>query len=179
MGTVRSNRVPNSRFPSDKEMKRLGRGTSIEKNCSIDGVQLHMVKWQDNRSVNLLSSFVGKHPETLVTRYDRKSKCNVEVPCPKIVKTYNMSMGGVDKIDSLLALYRTVIRSRKYYLRIYFHVMDLCCTVAWLTYRRDAENCGLGKRDVMSLYDFKSELAQSLCWTNKPRKRGDKGECTP
>ena len=55
---------------------------------------------------------MGAYPETPITRYDRKLKKEVEVLCPSVVVLYNKSMGGVDKMDALLSLNRTCIRSK-------------------------------------------------------------------
>ncbi|RXM98290.1 hypothetical protein EOD39_13311 [Acipenser ruthenus] len=50
---------------------------------------------------------------------------------------YDKSMGGTDLMDSLIALYHTKIRSKKWYLRIFFHFMDMLCVNSQLLYRRD------------------------------------------
>lgn len=65
---------------------------------------LKAVKWFDNRPVTLLSTFTGANPITQVQRWDKKQKEAVQVPCPNIVTVYNKSMGGVDLMDSLIAL---------------------------------------------------------------------------
>ena len=52
-----------------------------------------------------------------VDRRDRKEKELVVVPRPKSVEVYNRFMGGVDKADMFLSLYRTKLRTRKWYIR--------------------------------------------------------------
>jgi len=43
LGTVRINRVPNSKMPTEKELKSQGRGSVVEKVAMIDGVQLGLL----------------------------------------------------------------------------------------------------------------------------------------
>ncbi|XP_065323767.1 piggyBac transposable element-derived protein 3-like [Gordionus sp. m RMFG-2023] len=72
--TVRGNRLPNINFPTDKELKKKGRGFFVSKKTIINGVELNSVKWHDNRAVTLLSTFVGAHPLIDCERYDRKKR---------------------------------------------------------------------------------------------------------
>ncbi|KAM4567260.1 piggyBac transposable element-derived protein 3-like [Odontesthes bonariensis] len=169
VGTVRANRLPGINFATDNELKRRGRGAFEERETLVNGVSLRAVKWFDNRPVTLLSSFASASPTTAVERWDKKNKTTVEVKCPSIVTTYNKGMGGVDLLDSLIALYRTKIRSRKWYHRLVFHMLDLTVVEAWLLYRRDCRDCGVLLRDVLSLAEFKAEVASCLCMEGKGR----------
>ena len=45
-------------------------------------------------------------------------------------------MGGVDKADILLSLYRTRFRSRKLYNRLAFHMFSQAAVNSWLLYRQ-------------------------------------------
>jgi hypothetical protein len=47
------------------------------------------------------------------------------VPRPASVELYNKFMGGVDKADMFLSLYRTKLRTKKWYHRIAFHLLSL------------------------------------------------------
>lgn len=78
------------------------------------------VRWFDNRKVDMISSFVGVKPFTRVNRYDRKEKKVVGVDCPAVICSYTKNMGGVDLLDSLTALYKAKIKSRHWYLYIFF-----------------------------------------------------------
>ena len=48
VGTFRANRLRNCIIPSDKDMKKEGRGTIAIKTCKYDGVELRAIKWFDN-----------------------------------------------------------------------------------------------------------------------------------
>lgn len=79
----------------------------------------------------------------------------VDVKRPAVINAYNRSMGGVNKVDFLISLYRTTIRSRKWTLRMTFHFMNLAVVNAWLEYRRDADKQSLPKQ--LDLLDFTLE----------------------
>lgn len=174
IGTVRCNRLPGVSLKSDAEMKRTGRGSFQQKMAMVGETTLHVVKWYDNRSVTILSDYTGAHPVTEVERWDRKKKMLLKVPRPAVVKIYNKNMGGVDLLDSLIALYRTKIRSKKWYHRLVFHFLDLIVVTAWLLYRRDCEGNGMTKKEQMRLYTFKSYIAEGLCRSGKSlvRRKG-------
>lgn len=113
----------------DAELKGAG-----QKMPMVGETTLHAVKWYDNRSVTLLSDYTGAHPVTEADRWDRKQKMITKVPCPAVVKEYNKNMGGVDLLDSLLALYRNKIRSKKWYHRLVFHFLGVIIVTTWLLY---------------------------------------------
>ncbi|MGH0121656.1 UNVERIFIED_CONTAM: hypothetical protein FKN15_064325 [Acipenser sinensis] len=77
---------------------------------SRDG-KLVLVKWFDNCSVLLASNVVGVGEEDEVERWDKKEKRYMKIKRPQIVKNYNEAMGGVDKLDQLISLYNTEIKS--------------------------------------------------------------------
>lgn len=167
LGTVRRNRLAGCTLPSEKDLKSQGRGSFSEKTCTVDGIQLSAVAWFDNKIVHLLSSFVGAQPESEVKRYFVSEKKHKMVTCPRIVKVYNVHMGGVDLLDSILGYYRIKIRSKKWYHRIFFHLIDMITVNAWLLWRRNT-----GKE--MQLKYFKAQVADCLCKEGNCiiRKRG-------
>ncbi|CAK9814101.1 PiggyBac transposable element-derived protein 3 [Anthophora plagiata] len=134
VATVRSNRLKDCEFSSDKVMKTKGRGSYELLSTSIDRVTINAVKWYDNKAVHLMSTFCEIEPIDIVKRWDKKMKKVIDVQRPNVVKMYNQHMGGVDVVDSLIALYRIKIRSRKWYHRIMFHLLDLTVVNAWLLY---------------------------------------------
>ena len=163
LGTVRLNRLKNCSLLSDKELKRKGRGAHDEKECVVENTTFRVIKWLDSKCVTFLTSFDSAQPLTSVKRFDRAAKRNVDVPCPKVVHTYNRFMGGVDLLDALIGLYRISLRSKKYYHKIFFHFIDRTVVTCWLLYRRDCLDFGVPKKRQQRLMDFKLAISESLC----------------
>ncbi|XP_057308993.1 piggyBac transposable element-derived protein 3-like [Hydractinia symbiolongicarpus] len=166
VGTVRRNRIGKCPVSSDKEIKKKGRGTHEERVATIDDVDVCVVSWFDNKVVTLLSNFVGSEPTRYVKRFSKKENKHIEIPCPNLVTIYNKHMGGVDFLDSLLGYYRNKIRSKKWYHRIFFHLIDMMVVNAWILWRNQDPNVPLVK--------FKLAVADLLCHYQKTpnRKRG-------
>lgn len=91
----------------------------------------------------------------------------VMISCPRSVMIYNDYMGGVNLLDSMLGYYRIQIRSKKWYMKIFFHLLDLAYVNSWLLWRRN-------NPDYMPLVDFKVAVGDALCIAGKvtSKKRG-------
>jgi len=125
LGTVRRNRLPNCQLPNDKQIKKLPRGASIEQVTSYETAPISVVLWKDNKIVTLLSTYCGELPKVTKKRFDKKFKKQVEVDCPYSIKEYNRHMGGVDLLDSHIGRYKIKIKSRKWYIRLFYHLLDM------------------------------------------------------
>ncbi|CAH1963184.1 unnamed protein product [Acanthoscelides obtectus] len=77
---------------------------------------------------------------------------------------YNKHMGGVDKANSLLGLYRSPSRSKTWYFPIFTWVLDMSVINAWLLYRKD---CNTARVTSKPLKEFRMELAKSLANAGK------------
>lgn len=138
-------------------MNSKPRGYYEERVTQILGMPVSVVLWTDNKVVNLLSTYVGALPEYSVNRLNKKTKEKVAVSCPAAVREYNTHMGGVDLIDANLARYRITFRSRKWYLKIFYHLLDMVCVNMWLCWKKK-DSC-----NIATLAVFKEEVALSLC----------------
>lgn len=170
IGTVRSNRLPGVPFQTDKNLKSEGRGacevfTDVRNNIAA-------VKWFDNRCVHVASTYAGKEPLQQSVRWSVADKKHVNVPSPAAVAEYNRGMGGVDLHNMLVELYRIDIRARRYYVRIIWHLIDMCCVNGWLVYRRHMKQ--KNNKKYMALKDFKANIGNALLKAGKTiiRKRG-------
>ncbi|XP_051785367.1 piggyBac transposable element-derived protein 3-like [Erpetoichthys calabaricus] len=86
VGTLRSNRLAGCMLEDDKSLAKRGRGSvdaRVEK-----GESMVIVKWYDNKSVTLISSYCATEPQ------GKADKAFVEVNRSHIVKEYNTFMGG-------------------------------------------------------------------------------------
>lgn len=140
----------------------IPRGTYEEYVTNFENVDISAVSWKDNK----------QQPAETIKRYDKKMKRKLEIPCLKVIKEYNAHMGGVDLMDSHLGRYRIRIKSRKWYMRIFYHLLDLTIINAWILYRTVMGKRGKASKDIMNLADFRSELADTLCKYFAPIPRG-------
>lgn len=171
-GTIRVNRFANPPFISDKELSKMGRGSSYEVSSNMHNSNIGLIKWYDNKAVVLGSNFITSGVPDDIKRYDKKEKTYITVNRPEIVKCYNQSMGGVDKHDQLVSFFRTFIKSRKWTLRMITHAFDMACVNSWLEYKLDCKHIGIYK--TMDLLHFKERLGETLILVGKTlvKKRG-------
>ena len=158
--TVRADRVKKCPLPSEKELKKLGRGAHAYKTDANSG--LTITKWYDNKCVQMASTYCNPDASAPVKRWDRANKRYIEINCPTVVHEYNKNMGGVDLSDMLIALYRTQIKIKRWYLKVLFHCVDIAKVNAWLLYRRHCEQLGTPKRRQLSLLKFTIAIASAL-----------------
>ena len=130
--------------------------------------KLAVVKWADNKTVTLVSSCASVNPVGQVRRYSKEEKKKISVPCPKIVSEYNTHMGGVDLADMMIALYRTPATSHRWYLALFWQMVDIAVNNAWLLHRRDAAPLG---QKHHCLKAFRLDVAKGLIYPEK-QKRG-------
>ncbi|XP_044730485.1 piggyBac transposable element-derived protein 3-like [Chrysoperla carnea] len=168
LGTVRVNRVRNSKLPDKRTImkKNVARGFYEENVANVDGTEVSAVVWKDNKPVNLLSTYVGAEPATTVSRFDKRRKERVEIPCPKIIREYNTHMGGVDLLDSFIGRYHITMKSRKWTMRLFYHFLDLCVINSWVMYKKVHNQLGTSK--LLNLAQFRLDVAETLCQTGLP-----------
>lgn len=163
-GTIRENRLGKECPVSHSSMlKKKSRGT-FEYVTSEDN-SIMLCKWHDNNVVTVASNYNKVYPLNEVKRFSQKEKKYIFVAQPNLVKYYNENMGGVDRADQNISLYRTSIRGKKWYFPLICHCLDMCVQNAWHLYRQ-----GGGKKDHLR---FRQALALALLETNKKsNKRG-------
>jgi hypothetical protein len=165
VGTINSNRLHGAPLKSEKELKKEGRGAhdsvvETTKNMSL-------VRWYDNKCVSMISSYIGPEEVDSVQRYDRSKKLHVRVERPFIIGIYNKSMGGVDLMDMLCSLYKYQLRSKRWYVYIFYHTLTIALVNAWFLYRRD---CKVLDLRGMPLRKFQAMVASALCNVRKSQR---------
>lgn len=163
-GTVRKNRLPGCALEDEKAMKKRGRGAfdhRVEETHNIAAV-----RWFDNRAVSLLSTRTAVEPVTEATRWNKITKSTVELPMPAVVKDYNEHMGGIDLLDQFLSAFRFKMRSRRWYLYLFWHFVMVGIVNAWNVYRKEYAALGLPVKEMLSRRQFQvthcSHIARKL-----------------
>ena len=65
-----------------------------------------VLRWFDNKSVHILSTYIGLFPFEEANRRDRKEKDYIKVQMPHAIAEYNKFMRGVGLCDMFSKLYR-------------------------------------------------------------------------
>lgn len=167
-GTVRQNRMSGCQLKDEKTMKKEGRG-SIDFN--IEEVNnIAAIRWYDNKAVSLLSTHKAIQPIGEASRWDKKKKSQIKVPMPAVVRDYNQHMGGIDLMDGFLSRFRFNMKSRRWYLYLFWHFTMVCLVNAWNIYRRDCRLLLIPSKQIMRRRKFQAAVAASLIAVNAAKR---------
>ena len=108
---------------------------------------------------------------TEAKRWDKKEKKHVQIQRPKIVEEYNKFMGGIDLLNMCTNLYKYNIKSRRWYMYIFFHSLTLALVNSWFLYRRYHQEQGTDGGEVLPLRKFQAACAYALTLAGKGKKR--------
>lgn len=162
-GTIRVNRFVKPPFLTDKELFKMGRGTTFEVSSDVPYSNIGLVKRYDNKPVLLGSNSITSGTPDKISRYDIKERKYILINRPEIVKLYNQSMRGVEKHDQLISFIRTFMKSRKIWtLRMFTHAFDMPTVNSWLKYKMDCKHLNIDKKHTMDLLHFKERLIVTL-----------------
>lgn len=143
-GTIRQTR---KNLPPNFKFEKVSKGKMI----AFQKGKMCLIKWQDKKTVCLMSTI---HSNDMVAVVSKKPQKN-PVLKPKVVVDYNMGMGGVDKADQCMAYYPSIRnQQRKYYKKIFRHLLDQAVWNSFVLYKKDGGS--------MKLVDFRVELFEGL-----------------
>ena len=160
LGTVRTNRIPqaNKLLKTEHTLSMIGKGAfDVVSNDSIN-----CIRW----SVTLLTTYCTSSPVVSARRYDRIAKNYKSVSMPNSIVEYNKSMGGVDKMDHLMSLYKFKMISKRWFMYLFYCMLRIAVVNSWLLYRQDAE-MNTPDRKPMQLGRFIYHLHESFVYCNK------------
>ena len=133
-GTIRSNRLSTCDLKPD-DLKKEPRGTYDFRSHNTNSVLI--TSWNDNSVVSVASNFDSIFPTHQVTRYSQKQKKRVTISQPHVIHRYNKYMGGIDRADQNIALYRISIRGKKWYFPIISQLIDVAEQNAWQLHKEN------------------------------------------
>ena len=95
--TIRLCRMGNPSLKNVKEVEKSQLDTSVV--ATETSSNTLAVRWKDNKTGIVLSTFAGKEPRNKVKRYIQKEKKKVDVLQPNVVNVCDRFMGGIDRMD--------------------------------------------------------------------------------
>lgn len=170
-GTIMASRIPAAvRFKKDNELRRQrGSHDQVVRNDRT----VSMTKWFDNKPIYFATSAHGVHPIENCRRWSKKDARHIEIPRPNVVKRYNESMGGVDLLDRVIGKYGMRNRTEKWTVRVLYHFLDFAIASSWIQYRRVAQLNGWPKKNILSYYFFKLDIAENLIYCSAQSENND------
>ena len=151
-GTVRENRMEKCPTRPTKDLQKDKRGAFDYHFETTEKVLA--VRWNDNNVASVMTNFDSIGPMASIQRFDRTQKKKVDVPQPRVLRSYNIAMGGVDLHDWLLGQYGNAIRGKKWYWCLITRMLDMAIVNSWLLHR-----AAVPKEHQLSLLNFRREIA--------------------
>ena len=160
-GTMRSDRKG---FPTAlKPLVKRGLPKRGDYVTSRNG-NLVITVWQDTKAVRCASTnFLPDNPKVITRKQRDGSSLNIN--CPQSIDTYNAKMGGVDHNDQLRGYYNIKIKSRRFYLYLFFAAMDISITNSYILSKV------FDLTRTINLKEFQHTLANLLIGDYNSRKR--------
>ena len=175
-GTYRTNRIGFPKELTDKEtLKKMKRGDVVARykgNTSC-------VVWMDKRPVYLVSN--AFMPDTTSVKRKNADGFTSLISCPVGVANYNRYMGGVDLTDQLKGSYGYNRKSKRWWFRLFFHMVDLAVINSFILYRHCYQiHCHPPLKFMpMSQLQFRCQLADGLVNHFSSRKQRGRAVASP
>ena len=132
VGTVRADRTLQCPV-KPKEIKKKERGHFDYR--KLDKENIVVCSWNDNSAVTIASNSTSILPTSDVQRWSKVEKKFIFVQRPNAIKVYNKTMGGVDRADQNIAMYRISMRQKKWYWCLVADCIDAMVQNAWQLHR--------------------------------------------
>ena len=127
-GTIRSDR---KYFPTElKKGEQLERGDY--RYLTSNGVSV--IKWMDKKEVLIALNYFDPAVEGEVSRRD-KDGSRKQISCPLAIVQYNKYMRGVDLVDQKIKYYTIDRKSKRNWIRIFFHFLGMPLVNSFIYYK--------------------------------------------
>lgn len=161
-GTVRLNR---------KHMPKVNQKTIKRGEMQIwKTSKMCFIAWRDKKLITMLSTMHS--PQMIPTsKTDRRS--GEIISKPNIVISYNNNMGGVDLLDQSICPYKSSRKSVKWYIKLYFHLIDIAVFNSFVVYN------ALHPNNKKKLLEYRLEIVRKIIESHLKNKNSLRGRYYP
>ena len=153
IGAIRPGRIKSNHR---QIMKSIKRGTfEYYYKYENDDFQV-LTKYMDSKLLFLISNFIDTNRLCTKSRWSRKLQQYIEISFPEIVKVYQILMKGVDISNQLISYYEIDIRMKKWWKRLFNHLIDIAVVNSYILYNKS------GRGEVLSQKKFRESIVLSV-----------------
>lgn len=110
----------------------------------------------------VVSSYLAAEPVESVQGYKSKKE-HLSVDRPHVIRVYNKGMGGADLMVMMCILYNYKLRSKRWYMYIFYHTLTIALANAWFLYKRDCKIMEHHKSNIHEKVSGSCGLSLVLC----------------
>ena len=161
-GTIQSKRL----HLDDKTSKEIDKIKDNEIKYFSGPSKLLLSVFKDHKTVLVLSNYhqpenLDKERRIRKKNYNENTKPNAKeiVKMPRSIIDYNLYMRGVDNFDQLISYYCPNIRSKRWYVKVFFHFLEIAIVNSYTIYKSICES---QSAKIMSHLEFRKEIIREL-----------------
>ena len=158
----------------------LEEGQYIYRQCG----NIVVVSWKDQKPVNLLSTYCDPMVTSAVPRWRKSTRGGrrekkVDVQCPEVVEEYHKWMRGVDVFSQRESYSRPGRKSRRWWPRLAWFLIDMAVNNAWVLVCQYATTVSPRPAAAKSPTEFRRALINALVGIFTSRKKRGRPWHTP
>ena len=154
IGSIRPSRIKSSH--NKDIVKEIKKGTFKYYYKYENGDFQILTKYMDSKLLFLVSNFVATNKLCTKIRWSKKLHQFIEISFPEIVKIYQIFMKGVDISNQLISYYEIDIRMRKWWKRLFNHLIDIAVVNSFILYNKS------GRGEQLSQKKFRESIVMSV-----------------
>lgn len=134
---------------------------------------LLLVCWKDSKIVTVLTNIHGTGLTEVNRRIKKKKRVQLNtsqgrenVFIPSAIADFTMNMRGVDKFDQFTSYYAFTHKTKRWYIRIAIHLLELALANTYVLYKKSLDNS-----KAISQHNFRLSAIKELItpWRNQKR----------
>ena len=163
--SIATTRADRRGWPQElKNVKTLNKTMQRGEHQSVVKCGVECLVWKDKKAVAFINTICDPSSTTTVNRRNKDGSSST-VTCPELVKMYNKYMGGVDLADMKRKLYSCSRRSKKWWFRLFYYLVDISVVNSHVIISETPNVAAISSKN------FVIEVARELMSSYSSRKR--------
>ena len=115
-----------------------------------------LAKYMDSKLLFLISNFIDTNRLCTKKRWSKKLQQYIDISFPEIVKIYQILMKGVDISNQLISYYEIDVRMKKWWKRLFNHLIDIAVVNSFILYNKS------GRNEILSQKKYRESIVMTV-----------------